>query len=502
MVDMSPSYRNTAASRAASAIVRQHRNAAREQPLPSIRSLAVQYLVSPSTVVRALKLLQQRGLLRSKGRRRWLAGGTAGAETEIADPCTQGFERLGRYIEDDIMRGEFRSHRFLPSRKELCHRYGVHRRTLNKALELVRRSGLIAYSGSRYVLTSHQRSASGLTLAVVVRHHTGGTGLVRSLRQIQALHELEHLCASRNIALVYRRAHYIHGQGMFYGPEASPHVFTAHTVKAVDAVLVIASGLLPAGYIRTGYHYGTLASELARWRLPCILLAEGDLPGLESCRVGCPMKVLRVGYDSAAPGAILRHLVERGHRTIAFVGERGSAVHGTRFEQCVRAATAIDRGVSIAGYTVDSDACRRRWAGDMALHPAIPGDTDKRGMCGPGRMDNTCAGRLFEAMDRAYREGISAVVGGDDSIALAAYHWALERRTAVPGNLSIAGFDNSLSAAFFGITSYDYNMPAYAHTIVESFLHPRRGFTRPFFSGYEDLSGFLVRRESTAPVPA
>ena len=62
---------------------------------------------------------------------------------------------------------------------------------------------------------------------------------------------------------------------------------------------------------------------------------------------------------------------------------------------------------------------------------------------------------------------ITAWVGLGDPVASMAHSFLHRQGIAVPGHISIAGFDDSIEAIGLGLTSYNFNMPGLVDAMVD-----------------------------------
>jgi LacI family transcriptional regulator len=174
---------------------------------------------------------------------------------------------------------------------------------------------------------------------------------------------------------------------------------THRRTGAVDQVLDLADrvdGLVIMG--RTVDD--AVVEELHRRGVAVVLLAREAVGGVDSVRVD----------NRTAATALVAHLIEHGHRSIAFVGDPGAS----------------------------SDA-GERWAGYLAAHAAAglePGDGPVP--CAFREAGGRDAGRAV--LDRSPRA--SALVGANDEIAMGLLEAAREAGVSVPGDVAVTGWDD------------------------------------------------------------
>jgi LacI family transcriptional regulator len=108
--------------------------------------------------------------------------------------------------------------------------------------------------------------------------------------------------------------------------------------------------------------------------------------------------------------------------------------------------------------------------------------------------------QLKPLMRRALENADStAWVAANDYMALACLRFLRQEGLAVPGRLSVAGFDDMTAAFAAGLTSYNFNRPAAVHAAL-SFLAGAGVQRLPHAAGEPvAIDGFVSPRASTAP---
>jgi DNA-binding LacI/PurR family transcriptional regulator len=134
--------------------------------------------------------------------------------------------------------------------------------------------------------------------------------------------------------------------------------------------------------------------------------------------------------DGGAATAVVEHLVALGHRRFGVV--LGNDVHGaTGPEAQANAVYNVERA-RLAGWSAGIEAAGLDWSAVPVA--SEPGTEREAGRAAGGRM-----------LDRADRP--TAIVCLSDLLALGVLEAAAERGVAVPGELSVAGFDDIPEAA-------------------------------------------------------
>lgn len=105
--------------------------------LPSETELAAGYGVSRATIREAISLLEASGEVVQRAGRRYVAGSSTGASSDLA------YERLAQQLGHDITTGRYRPGERLPGETQLAADHGVSRPTVRQALALLRNQGRV-----------------------------------------------------------------------------------------------------------------------------------------------------------------------------------------------------------------------------------------------------------------------------------------------------------------------------------------------------------------------
>ncbi|MDO5576194.1 MAG: GntR family transcriptional regulator, partial [Fibrobacter sp.] len=122
--------------------------------LPSVRELAVQCSVSPLTVLRAIGILKNEGLVKGEwGRANYIdRGENVLPDRNRVNKAAGIAQNAVLSIRKDIVDGKYPVHLPLPSIKQLTSRYSVSYPTIKKALGILVQKRVIKRNGSRYYL--------------------------------------------------------------------------------------------------------------------------------------------------------------------------------------------------------------------------------------------------------------------------------------------------------------------------------------------------------------
>jgi DNA-binding LacI/PurR family transcriptional regulator len=117
-----------------------------------------------------------------------------------------------------------------------------------------------------------------------------------------------------------------------------------------------------------------------------------------------------------------------------------------------------------------------------------------------GKAEAAC--RLAPLLKKALAEkSITAWACANDMAALMALSFLKSRTIAVPGRISVVGFDNSLESMKAGLTTYDFNRSAAFYAalryVISGTLPGSASGRRPL-----NISGYLVARATTRAMKA
>jgi DNA-binding LacI/PurR family transcriptional regulator len=218
--------------------------------------------------------------------------------------------------------------------------------------------------------------------------------------------------------------------------------------------------------------------------------------------------------NSQVPGMVVgRHLRRLGHRHIVYI----SPVHNPEWSrnrlEGIRGAYADSVGdYGVYGCTEDLrfPTGPRRNIGSV-LRKAMKGaDEESRTLRHAVLLESeSIAGRLramefsrrFEPLFvRAMAEGrATAWVTATDQVALAAVEYLRARKVSVPGDVSVLGYDDGLTAYYHKITSYNFNAPAVMQDMLGHILQPERRVRRTLHDETLEIEGFVSERETVRP---
>jgi DNA-binding LacI/PurR family transcriptional regulator len=98
--------------------------------------------------------------------------------------------------------------------------------------------------------------------------------------------------------------------------------------------------------------------------------------------------------------------------------------------------------------------------------------------------------------------GVTSWVAVDDTIALLALSYLRQKNKRVPEDISVVGYDDTPEAVENNLTSYNFNMPSIARSMLTYILNPKVGSALPQFRPVETSGMVMSRGSSGAVAPA
>jgi LacI family transcriptional regulator len=213
-----------------------------------------------------------------------------------------------------------------------------------------------------------------------------------------------------------------------------------------------------------------------------VFLPDADsLEALDTLRLACiPMVVLEhdveglhcIAIDDLTGGFIgTQHLIQLGHRRIGFIQQRPNHTTSQR---------------RLEGYFAALQAA------------GLPSDPSLVVTCDP----EPAAGAVATRSLLAHVPGITAIFAHNDLIALGAMHAIREAGLSIPGDISVLGYDDNASAAFYAppLTTISYPKEAMAKVAARQLFQMLEADQDPPPPATELLPVNLIVRHSTAPV--
>ncbi|MBD3319864.1 MAG: hypothetical protein GF350_02085 [Chitinivibrionales bacterium] len=103
--------------------------------------------------------------------------------------------------------------------------------------------------------------------------------------------------------------------------------------------------------------------------------------------------------------------------------------------------------------------------------------------------------RLFK--DASAGKKSTVWVAANDDIALWALEFLHRKKISCPGRISVVGFDDTHAAMNRGLTSFNFNMRAFAHLML-SFVLNKRSVRQPPKNRAVELDGMVIERRTVS----
>jgi len=481
--------------------------------LPTIRGLSVLAGVSPGTMSKAVAEAEKSGLISVKHRSGIVmldrvTGDDAQALAPAALARTQPqpsrkWEHVRERIELDILEGTYQAGRLMPPVKALMVRYGVCYRTLRKALGVLVREKRIAHHPRGFQVPPVAAMRHRDTVVLITRDEI----FTPTVPQVQERFRiLENECAKHGINLEIAAFHYegaqllAPGGGREYEPDPA-------RLEELIGFIVWCEGL-------DGLDLPRFVASLARHGKPVSVLdVRGDIDFSPVYRGGNRCRVFTIATTVRAGEHVGRFLLKLGHRDVAYISALSINRRLDGLRQAFAAAGYTD---GIRTFMIDENAPQYRVNGrdmDAVFQRTILGNLDPSDHVHSlmARALARYSGRIISAASRErilenlpplfdgalQQRQITAWVGSNDEVAVRMIGFLEKRGVRVPQEVSVVGFDDSPEAFFGGLTSYNFNAPAYVHGMLDFLLNPGPRPTSRVILEPVDIDGFITIRRTT-----
>lgn len=452
--------------------------------LPSVRNLSQKYSVSPVTMLRALAILKNEGLLEGGwGKRHFIADKNKLVKPAIDHPKMTKVEKTVLMIKNDIIEGKYQTHRPLPSIKYLASCYDVSYPSIRKSLELLKDENIIKRSGSRYhFFTCKVKPQSKIA---VVAFGTGRNSIkIVTERERNFYRLLSAVVMDQNVLLEIICCNDYLEEPEFYTPDDTPlEIF----LKKKNIT----------GIILSSYHMKDSAEclrKLLTFNIPISAWVEDHRILKMIGRYYANKKNLSF-FDSSystVPGfEVGRYLIERGHKNIAYI----SPFHESPWSQNrltgLKKAAASTPDVHIypfvcTGYLNDyfflekvlkessfEKHCLITKISEK-LHPFLKSRTSSIKYEHDILLRDNMIFSVCEDFIRRASENISitAWVCANDQIAVLITDYWNHFTVPLTERPALIGFDNSFESFERNISSYEFNKRGEIQQMLNHLLYP------------------------------
>lgn len=282
--------------------------------LPSVRTLAQHFGVSPLTAHRALRVLQRDGQVYAVPRKGFYWGAQA-PESGSPPPRMDRLERARKRLVSDLRCGVFHPHRDLPSRLALSPLYGIGPERMGRLLGELADEGVLVRRGRGFAMPPPPRTIDQGTVLVATRCDASGTLVLDTERQtdfVKSVHREGRELGLRIVVLGWYQD----------GPQG---VFLEQGGAAVDPARL--PGLLLGCLVSTWLVRDPLEllRRLQALRAPVSVWWEHPPQAFPRFpAASAPVVGFDISFGTSSGIAVGRHLRARGEGPIAFV----SPFHG------------------------------------------------------------------------------------------------------------------------------------------------------------------------------
>lgn len=470
--------------------------------LPPIGELSRLAGVAPGTMWRAVRRLSDEGVLAARPRSGIHVlhdgGADSGRTATLRAPPGLRWQRLRLSLERDIAAGVYLPNETLPTVKQLCLRYAVCFGTMKKALGALVDDRVLCAEKKGYrvpALTAARNRATILFAAWVVGDEIAGT--------------LDSECSKAGIRL--------RTVPLFPHDTFLNELRRARAGAGMDALL----GHLVSITGGTAEQYREILHILTPSNLPIAILDQtggatgARLPG------GRSLRVFSIACGRLPGRRMARYLLQQGHRRVAYLSPSHEAEWSIRRLQGMQEVFGplgpdavvlpftschepLGRKGSDSGTDHEIDRLSTSVLDESVPHQRYLARALRRLRSEINHQTERAAveDEFRSVMERALvHRDITAWVAGNDSSALMCLEFLANRGVRVPGDISVAGFDDSTAGFTAGLTSYNHNRPAAIHAVLSYLLGATAQYRATANGQTVEVEGFVAARGSTG-VPA
>jgi len=426
--------------------------------LPTAAVLAKDAGVSLNAMLAALREYQESGYLSIRRRQGIIINDKESPDsfhyTEQNQPPWQKVKEL---ILIEMYSGKFRNDTTLPSPKELTSIYEVCFQTIKKALDHLHMLGEIEYIGRKIIIRRPVTTTSTNVIAMIV--HPMFCEQYQSLLRKPGTH----IIIERNIEFIREMERIVNAQNLKLSLITYQHRQHYASMKALQAISDRILGILFWQPVVLGINLRKVSMQLSDYNVN-VALYDNTIP-LHLEEVTTIPNLLPFILDNTSAGKTVgRFLLSKGHRKVTYFGQSGNWSTKRYYGLCkIYEESGLVNSVKF-----------------QRLLPDTP---------------------IQEIIQNELCEGNSTVwVGENDDTAIALLEFLRKNNIDVPGTISVMGFDDSFIDLKYALTSYNFDIPAYAHKIVQWLLQPLRPTNRNIKKFDTSVEGYVVARETVARI--
>jgi DNA-binding transcriptional regulator YhcF (GntR family) len=488
---------------------------------PSIRQLARNADVSFVTMWKALsqlKTIRGTDLHRTDGPACAPAGSedlsSLGARAAAADVRSEYpgsvWLKLKATIQKDILTGRFAPGETLPFLKELQYRYDVSFATLKKALESLEADDLIRAKGKGFVVPS-LTSADRNDRIVAIGCGWEDAKIWSDHQDKLCFRLLEAECIQKKIGLDI--AVYFHQNGRLrYIHSATRQPYNLKSDALLGIAYIVANlEIDPADILK----------ELAACDKPIAVLdVVGGWKVPDSLRRHRSIRFFTVTASLHPARQIARYLLNLGHTRVGFFSPfHKGAWSQLRLDGVAETYRKAGFPAAVSSFVLNLYAYQWEFIDHFEKNEDIRAffaqyETDKfplrfsrkfgtlRYSISKYLTEQNCAtGEIYRKMSPLFaraieNRAITAWIFANDFAATLALDYLKTEKISVPRDLSVIGFDNSLDAMEYQLTSYDFNTTGIINAMIRYIISPS---IFPMQNIIE-AEGAIIERRSTARI--
>jgi hypothetical protein len=418
-------------------------------------------------------------------------------------------ERVRRVISEEIIAGRYPPGSMLPSYKELAQRHGACYTTLRETMERMLEDGQVVPYGKGFRVRQ-SASLSGRPVLCFVGRLSGSPSLVHATPMSPEF--WSHVERERvRLGVELDMVEYSVALGLDRGRQPGASVYERHRRRTVLGYMVSTLGLSDA-------ELETALQVLVKLNRPVSVLMEGRVAQVPRSLSGNRLLRFFPFAASSLHGEIVaRHLLDLGHRTVAFI----TPYH--RSEWCIErlrgvkgafAAAGLPDGVVLFDASVDNLLARmvkqkpfstfqrqlRQFEDAVSRPYDLTQDLFEKNLALHHMEAQYLKSHLEPYLTRALQDrAITAWIGATDMVGLIALAFLRTGGVRVPQAKSVISYDDTIEAFGVGLSSYSFNVAAIVQAMFDHITSgPSRRARGPQVLA---IPGVVMARATTGPAP-
>jgi DNA-binding LacI/PurR family transcriptional regulator len=453
--------------------------------LPTTFEMAKAAGVSVPTMTKALRVLSRKGIIKTAPKKKGITINlefTSLPSYQKNRSSLPKWQYLIRRIEEEIIPHLTNASSLIPSLKELSNRFGVSHKTLQKSLIQLEKIGRLQKFKKGYRVHP-QFSVSGKRKIIAVLQDTFATDFLR-VRPIyyDLLHILEMICAHNNLLLDF----------LLYTEDGA---VDNHSFKSIcsrpDEILGF---IVIAG---ADEHFPVF--HLLHPTAKPVSVLDAETPDVRFPFLGSSrFKVFQLAMSADAGSKTAYFLKDRGHKHIAYL----SIWHEwewsqIRLEGILNVYDRLGPDFSVTPVCISI----RNYYKDHKYYNRLVVKQNQYDPFRVGYISNRLA--LKQPIEEICRKAlenkeITAWIAANDYIALNCIDYLKKRKIAVPGDISIIGFDDIFESINYQLTTYNFNSYALIHSMYNFLSDSQHSGSPTKQTAMEVCDGYIVERKTVA----